>query len=54
MSNRDLAKPVLIFVGKRPTYKMKFDFYGYAEDRPYDEFRKQFPIALDEAMRTAR
>ncbi|OGT03331.1 MAG: hypothetical protein A2143_08070 [Gallionellales bacterium RBG_16_57_15] len=48
------VKPVLIFVGKRPTYKMRFDFYGYAEDRAYDEFRKEFPIALDEAMRTAR
>lgn len=47
-------KPVLIFVGKRPTYKMRFDFYGYAEDRAYDEFRKEFPIALDEAVRTAR
>lgn len=48
------VKPVLIFVSKRPTYKMRFDFYGYGEDRAYDEFQKEFPIALKEAVSTAR
>ena len=48
------VKPVIIFVGRRPVYKIRFDFYGYAEDRAYDEFRKEFPIAFDEAVRTAR
>jgi hypothetical protein len=54
LAHGSAVKPVLIFVGRRPTYKMKFDFYGYAEDRAYDEFHKEFPIALNEAVATAR
>lgn len=47
------VKPVMIFVTV-PAYRTALDFYGVAERAAVTEFRRQFPVMLDEAMRTAR
>ena len=46
-------KPVLIFV-KQATYRPRFDFHGIAKRAAVAEFDVQFPIVLEQAMRTAR
>lgn len=47
------VKPVLFFV-PIPSYRRALDFYGVAERAARAEFNRQFPIMMDEAMRTAR
>lgn len=47
------VKPVMIFV-RTTNYKRRLDFYGLAEKVARAEFAAQFPVMLDEAMRTAR
>lgn len=47
------VKPVMIFV-RTTNYKRRLDFYGLAEKVARAEFDTQFPVMLDEAMRTAR
>lgn len=47
------VKPVMIFV-RMPSYKRRLDFYGIAARVAQAEFDKEYPIALAEAMRTAR
>lgn len=47
------VKPVMIFV-RMPNYQRRLDFYGLAERVARDEFARQYPAMLSEAMRTAR
>lgn len=46
-------KPVMIFI-RPPRYAKRLDFYGVGEKIARAEFDKEFPKALDEALRTAR
>ena len=46
-------KPVMIFVASAD-YRQRLDFYGIAAKAAGQEFGRAFPIALDEAIRTAR
>ena len=47
------VKPVMFFV-RIPKYKRLLDFYGLASSAARAEFAVQFPLALAEALRTAR
>lgn len=47
------VKPVMIFV-HTTNYKRRLDFYGLADKVARAEFDAQFPVMLDEALRTAR
>ena len=47
------VKPVMIFV-RGAFYRRRLDFYGIAERAAIKEFDAQFPLMLNEAIRTAR
>ena len=47
------VKPVMIFV-RTTNYKRRLDFYGLAEKIARAEFNAQFPLMLEETIRTAR
>jgi hypothetical protein len=47
------VKPVMIFVHST-NYKRRLDFFNLAERVSIREFNQQFPIMLNEAIRTAR
>ncbi len=46
-------KPVMIFVASA-NYRKRLDFYGIAAKAAGQELERAFPVALDEAIRTAR
>jgi hypothetical protein len=51
---RATAIKLLVRFHQAVDYSKRFDFYGTAERTFYKHFDKQFTLAFDEAMRTAR